>query len=451
MIRAFLTLGLLLLPFGAGAFADVPAVHESRRAIEYLQREGVLQGYADGLFRPAFPINRAEFLKVLVTGRGVEPSVDLYNSCFPDVLDQWYAPYVCYAAMEGWVEGYPDGTFGPERTVTFAEALKMLSNARGYPLAPAEESLRRGIDPSAWFAPYLTTSLLVDIVSFEQVWGSKATPLQANMTRGFIAQLLYRAHLAEGLVSSPIIIDNCTIFPTALEIKTYVDVLMPARINIFRQEIRGVDDDGGSCLLAADANPFGRVAFPFDAYFLQPYPQGQPKDSWVARVPLHDGRATLRGGELSGAFRPEVFVADVLEGQLRQLPSIFASPGGSIESFDHRYIIFIGSAGRTLEVVDLVGGTHAVLDSVEAPHTFVASKQGGQNLSFAFEGLNILSYALYDSSIPAEDGFLLLEVRSVDIDAVFGSGLQNPDDPLAPPSEEEDPYADFGETDLLFP
>lgn len=44
---------------------------------------------------------------------------NLYENCFEDVEDEWFAPYVCYAKEKGWVTGYPDGTFKPENNVKF--------------------------------------------------------------------------------------------------------------------------------------------------------------------------------------------------------------------------------------------------------------------------------------------------------------------------------------------
>lgn len=455
MKRTLALLGLLLVPVSASAaFPDVPAGYEHRRAVEYLQSVDILRGYPDGTFRPTGTINRAELLKILVAGTGVQPPPDLFMACFPDVLDQWFAPYVCYAQQAGWVQGYPDGTFGPERPVTFAEAVKMLTNIRGYPMAPPEESAKRGIDPTVWFAPHLTTALLIDVVSYDQVWGERAIPLQQSLRRGFVAQLLYRAMLAEGLLRMPLS-QLCVTSPSEIEIRTYVDVLIPSRTNIFRQDILGVDSAGTTCALATDANPFGRVASAFDPYFLQPYPAGQPTDSWTVRVPLSFGRAILRGGKLgTGGFRPEVFVVDVSEGVLRQLPSIFAGAGGSLQTKDGRYIVFVGSAGSTLEAVDLQAGNHVVLDAVQAPLSFLSAPEGGPSVTLSSAGTNVVTYSLYDASTPSGDGYMLLETRTADIDAAFSpSSVPMPPmdasgstviDPLAPesqPSSSDDPFS----------
>jgi hypothetical protein len=453
MIRSALLVGLLLAsPMASAAFPDVPAGHESRRAIEYLQREGILQGYPDGRFLPAGTINRAEFLKVLVAAKVTAGEIAPYSSCFPDVIDQWYAPSVCYALAQGWVQGYPDGTFGPERPVAFAEALKMLVNVRGFPPAPEDEIRRRGLDPSSWFSPYLTTALLIDVVSYEQVWGTKAVPLQSSLTRGFVAQLLYRSLMAEAALRMPLA--SCTLPVESLEIKTFVDVLMPAKTKIFRQELRGIDAVAGTCMLAADANPFGRVTAAYDPYFLQPYPQGQPKNSWTAVTPLSGGRAVLRGALVTGGFRPEVFLLDLQQGVIRQLPPVFATPGGSQLSPDGRYVIYVGSVGRTLEALDLSGDASVVIDAVESPLTFLMSEGGGQDMAVSQDvfGSTTVTYAVYDSSARTATGYVLREVRTADVGAAFAPESpsapvpeETPADPFAPTPEDDNPFTNFGD------
>lgn len=440
MKRILPIMALLLLPLHASAFSDVPPTHEARRAIEYLQQAGVLKGYPDGLFRPAFSINRAELLKVLVAARGIDPPPELYSRCFPDVTDEWFAPYVCLAALQGWVQGYPDGTFKPERPVAFVEALKMLATVRGYPLAPADESRRRGVDPSSWFAPYLTTALLLDVVSYEQVWGESAIPLSQSLNRGTVAEFLYRSLLAESAVRLTFDVSSCTVLPTHLVIKTYVDVLQPSGTRIFRQELHAANEEGQGCLLAGDANPFGRVTSAFDGIFLQPYPSGQPAGAWTATVPLNNGRTVLRAGLLDGTFRPELFVADVYQGQMSQMPSIFAARGETVITEDEQYVAFIGAAGRTVEAVDLLNGVHALVDAVQQPFAFAG---------LALTGGSTVRYTVYDTATPSDGGYLELEIRSADLPTAFSQS--NPFSPFTPSPSGENPFETFGESSPTFP
>ena len=82
---------VLILPLTALAstFSDVSPGHANQGAIEYLVYTGTLQGYSDGTFQPENSINRAELMKVLVAGQGIDPDADTYQNCFPDVTTDW--------------------------------------------------------------------------------------------------------------------------------------------------------------------------------------------------------------------------------------------------------------------------------------------------------------------------------------------------------------------------
>lgn len=127
-------LSFFALPLFVKAFNDVEIADEDYQAITYLYDFEVLNGYKDGSFGGEKTINRAEFLKVLMTIGNFEIDLDLYKDCFTDVTNQWYAPYVCFAKEKNWVEGYEDGSFAPEQEVTRAEGAKILQNALALPI-----------------------------------------------------------------------------------------------------------------------------------------------------------------------------------------------------------------------------------------------------------------------------------------------------------------------------
>jgi hypothetical protein len=155
--------GLLLSASSAfaGTFSDVEDGYDSTIAIEYLVAIGTLEGYSDNTFRPENTINRAELMKVLVAGQGIEPISGEYTSnCFPDVpAGEWYEPYVCYAYDQGWVDGYPDNTFLPGNTVNRAEAAKMITNGMEFGDRDDEDllyiSIVSDVSEDDWFAPYV--------------------------------------------------------------------------------------------------------------------------------------------------------------------------------------------------------------------------------------------------------------------------------------------------------
>ncbi len=169
-------------------FDDVSFDDPNAEAISYLQSVGIVSGYPDGTFKPDNELNRAELMKILVEGAGYDPPDELYNNCFPDVADDWYARYVCFATDEGWVEGYPDGTFKPEQSVNKVEALKMLLNT--FDVGTEETSTRPFSDVSitAWYAEYVNTALVLGLL---EETGDYYFPA-AYITRGQISENLYR-------------------------------------------------------------------------------------------------------------------------------------------------------------------------------------------------------------------------------------------------------------------
>lgn len=177
-------------------FSDISDSNANYDAIMYLYDTGVIRGYDDGTFKPDNAVNRAELLKILVEGNDVTPSVDEYNNCFPDVTNDWYAPYVCYAKEQGWVGGYPDGTFKPADTVNKVEALKMLINSQGMSdqlATSVSEQLFSDTDSTAWYAPYV--KLAKDKNILEETGGT-FTP-QGEMDRAGVCENLYRIIMLE--------------------------------------------------------------------------------------------------------------------------------------------------------------------------------------------------------------------------------------------------------------
>lgn len=142
-------------------FSDVPPEHHSYEEIEYLHEKGILDGYGDGSFKPGNSVNRAELLKILVGGVHAS-ELKGETGCFPDVNDEWFAPYVCAGKRLGWVEGYPDGTFHPGNTVNRAEAIKIIvSSITGD--TNSSESLHTDVSEGDWFSPYTRKALELGI------------------------------------------------------------------------------------------------------------------------------------------------------------------------------------------------------------------------------------------------------------------------------------------------
>ncbi len=171
-------------------FTDLSYLDKYYDAISSLVEMGIFQGYPDGSFQASGVINRAELLKILIEARGIEIDTNLYKNCFPDVREDWYAPYVCYAKYSDWVEGYPDGYFRPGDTVNKVEALKILFNVYEADLQSGDvEMVYPDLNGLEWYAPYVKEASSLGIL--EEGAGEDFNPTEGR-TRGAMAEILYR-------------------------------------------------------------------------------------------------------------------------------------------------------------------------------------------------------------------------------------------------------------------
>lgn len=113
------------LDYDGGTFTDLEG-HWAAKAIGFCASEGLMSGYTDDTFRPDNAISRQEFAMVLTRLTGETESGDLPFTDADDVAP-WAADSVYTVYNRGWISGYDDGTFLPQRDVTRAEAVKMLN------------------------------------------------------------------------------------------------------------------------------------------------------------------------------------------------------------------------------------------------------------------------------------------------------------------------------------
>lgn len=178
-------------------FPDIRNNHKNAESINSLFEQKVISGYTDGTFRPDGEINRAELTKMIVTTK-INPNKTFFKNCFPDVKEQWFAPYICYAKAKGWVLGYEDGTFGPEKNINRAEALKIILtvifNGKIRDSDKLKDTTVRDIDTSAWYAKYFVFSdnnNLLDKQHIKESGGGYYYYPNANISRKEVAQTIY--------------------------------------------------------------------------------------------------------------------------------------------------------------------------------------------------------------------------------------------------------------------
>lgn len=120
-------------PSGAASpFQDVTSSYWAAVQIEDLAGCGVVQGYADGSFRPEELVTRAEATKMLCLVLGTAPQSEAAPSFLDLPSSFWAFPYVEAAVQARWIQGYPDGIFQPDRPVSKAELLSMIARGEGW-------------------------------------------------------------------------------------------------------------------------------------------------------------------------------------------------------------------------------------------------------------------------------------------------------------------------------
>lgn len=108
----------------SSGYSDVKAGDWFNNAVSTLSKAGIIAGYEDGSFRPNGYITRAEFATIAARFFDVT-----YNGkdLFPDISGHWAKDYINQAANKGFVNGYEDGTFKPDRNITRAEAVTLVN------------------------------------------------------------------------------------------------------------------------------------------------------------------------------------------------------------------------------------------------------------------------------------------------------------------------------------
>lgn len=118
-----------MLPSAFASYTDVTVGDYCYEAVCRLGDLGIVSGRDDGGFYPQETITRAEFARIIVSALGKDTEAKSMGSAsrFADVeSDRWYAPYVNYVSANGIVSGYPDGSFAPDATISFSEALTVM-------------------------------------------------------------------------------------------------------------------------------------------------------------------------------------------------------------------------------------------------------------------------------------------------------------------------------------
>lgn len=191
-----LSQALTALPVSAASFPDVGADNLYREQIETLADRAIVKGNPDGTYAPGKSVNRAEMLTLLYRAAGKNAPAPS-KACFTDVAaGAWYAAVICDASKNGYVGGYPDGYFRPEKEVNRVEALKMIHTVLGIALnsraSLASLSAYTDVSTSAWYTPYIANAFEKKVLPVPGMHATLFKP-DAPMLRGEAAAYIFNA------------------------------------------------------------------------------------------------------------------------------------------------------------------------------------------------------------------------------------------------------------------
>jgi len=112
-------------------FPDVDKSRWSAFEIEYMLDKKIASGYPDGEFKPAQNLTRAEFASLVSRYANLEIPTDAQNAFSDFDESHWAYGYIMALCEKGLIVGYEDGTFGPERKITRAEAVVVINKLLG--------------------------------------------------------------------------------------------------------------------------------------------------------------------------------------------------------------------------------------------------------------------------------------------------------------------------------
>ena len=177
--------------FAGAAFTDQADIKVDSEVVDTLVSLGVVNGYTDGSFKPNDTVTRAEMAKMIYVLRTGNSDASAYNddySTFADIKGHWARGYIKYCQSLGIIAGQSATKFAPDQTVTAQEAAKMLLVTLGY------DASKAGLVGASWASK--TNALADENGLLKDVNTSFTGPCP----RQYAAQLMYNAIFANTVV-----------------------------------------------------------------------------------------------------------------------------------------------------------------------------------------------------------------------------------------------------------
>ena len=170
-------------------FADVAGDHPYGDAIRFLKENGIINGYSDNTYRPDNTLNRAEALKIILESNNIDAYPE--QAPFSDIdRAAWFYDYVTTSFKRSIVKGYGDGTFKGGNTVSRAEFLKMAIATAGFePTMDIVQNPYSDVLKTDWHAKYFEFAKGQNLIRIKP--GNLMAP-NSPITRGEAAEVIHR-------------------------------------------------------------------------------------------------------------------------------------------------------------------------------------------------------------------------------------------------------------------
>lgn len=176
----------------AMGFSDIQN-HFYQKSIVQLQQQAIINGYPEGDFRPNSSITRAEFAAILLKAFPNAKSVR-YAINFSDVpVNHWAYNAIKSAYEKGFISGYPDKTFKPNQKLPRVQALIIIASGLNYTApSPSRAMLQQYFDDAGEIPEYAINGVCAAIFQNLVVNYPEVRKLRPNVssTRAEVAGLI---------------------------------------------------------------------------------------------------------------------------------------------------------------------------------------------------------------------------------------------------------------------
>lgn len=200
MIATFMMMFAFLHPVHASnSFKDMQKYGWAKNGVEYLAEKGAINGVGDNQFAPQKELTRGEAAKIIALLLQLDVDSNKKTN-FIDAKTHWASPYIkaIQIAKPGLLDGYPDGTFKPNKLVTREELAKMIVLSYGFVKEPGYSHPFN--DVSGWSADYIETLASKGIVQGKGE--GKFTP-KDHIIRAEAAVMIYLANESFPSIANP--------------------------------------------------------------------------------------------------------------------------------------------------------------------------------------------------------------------------------------------------------